>query len=173
MSFQAMSFIFLLLLVFAYIFAVVGVILFQAYTRSDVWGLVYHDSFKCVTTNWKPLLSALKILYFFSLYSLLILLWRAAFPSQYSQGHYEFFHHTFHSFHSGSLVCHSGWYSKGSRDGPKHLWNLHNSLADYWCCYISQHFCRDSRFVFWCHINVPLHSMRKMTLIWSFFMTPL
>ncbi|XP_062403389.1 cation channel sperm-associated protein 2-like isoform X2 [Sardina pilchardus] len=50
-AFKAMSFIFLLLLVFAYIFAVVGVILFQAYTRSDVTGLTYHDSFKDITSS--------------------------------------------------------------------------------------------------------------------------
>ncbi|XP_031420931.1 cation channel sperm-associated protein 2 [Clupea harengus] len=50
-AFKAMSFIFLLLLVFAYIFAVVGVILFQSYTRSDVLGLVYHDSFKDITNS--------------------------------------------------------------------------------------------------------------------------
>ncbi|KAL2093565.1 hypothetical protein ACEWY4_010877 [Coilia grayii] len=50
-AFKAMSFIFLLLLVFAYIFSVVGVILFQSYTRSDVWGLVYHDSFKDITNS--------------------------------------------------------------------------------------------------------------------------
>ncbi|XP_041966142.1 cation channel sperm-associated protein 2-like isoform X3 [Alosa alosa] len=50
-AFKAMSFIFLLLLVFAYIFAVVGVILFQAYTRSDVSGLTYHDSFKDIMNS--------------------------------------------------------------------------------------------------------------------------
>ncbi|XP_063052372.1 cation channel sperm-associated protein 2-like [Engraulis encrasicolus] len=50
-AFKAMTFIFLLLLVFAYIFAVVGVILFQSYTRSSVAGLVYHDSFKDITSS--------------------------------------------------------------------------------------------------------------------------
>ncbi|XP_070296196.1 cation channel sperm-associated protein 2 [Salvelinus sp. IW2-2015] len=45
-AFKAMIFIFLLLLVFAYIFAVVGVILFESYTRSNVEGLVYNMNFK-------------------------------------------------------------------------------------------------------------------------------
>eukprot|EP00063_Salmo_salar_P005359 XP_013980194.1 PREDICTED: cation channel sperm-associated protein 2 isoform X1 [Salmo salar] len=45
-AFKAMTFIFLLLLVFAYIFAVVGVILFESYTRSNVEGLVYNMNFK-------------------------------------------------------------------------------------------------------------------------------
>ncbi|KAM9568821.1 cation channel sperm-associated protein 2-like [Salvelinus alpinus] len=45
-TFKAMTFIFLLLLVFAYIFAVVGVILFESYTRSNVEGLVYNMNFK-------------------------------------------------------------------------------------------------------------------------------
>ncbi|XP_055788925.1 cation channel sperm-associated protein 2-like isoform X2 [Salvelinus fontinalis] len=45
-AFKSMTFIFLLLLVFAYIFAVVGVILFESYTRSNVEGLVYNMNFK-------------------------------------------------------------------------------------------------------------------------------
>ncbi|XP_029524491.2 cation channel sperm-associated protein 2 [Oncorhynchus nerka] len=45
-AFKAMTFIFLLLLVFAYIFAVVGVILFESYTRSNIEGLVYNMNFK-------------------------------------------------------------------------------------------------------------------------------
>ncbi|KAM6972947.1 cation channel sperm-associated protein 2-like [Aplochiton taeniatus] len=50
-AFKAMTFIFILLLVFAYIFAVVGVILFQSYSRSDVENLVYKDNFKDITNS--------------------------------------------------------------------------------------------------------------------------
>ncbi|XP_019896022.1 cation channel sperm-associated protein 2 isoform X3 [Esox lucius] len=42
----AMTFIFLLLLMFAYIFAVFGVALFDSYSRSNVEGLVYNMYFK-------------------------------------------------------------------------------------------------------------------------------
>ncbi|KAJ7998375.1 hypothetical protein DPEC_G00222050 [Dallia pectoralis] len=42
----AMSSIFMLLLVFAYIFSVVGVILFESYSRSSIEGLVYKMNFK-------------------------------------------------------------------------------------------------------------------------------
>uniref|UniRef100_A0A3P8ZDZ4 Ion transport domain-containing protein n=1 Tax=Esox lucius TaxID=8010 RepID=A0A3P8ZDZ4_ESOLU len=43
---KAMTFIFLLLLMFAYIFAVFGVALFDSYSRSNVEGLVYNMYFK-------------------------------------------------------------------------------------------------------------------------------
>ncbi|XP_019896019.1 cation channel sperm-associated protein 2 isoform X2 [Esox lucius] len=45
-AFKAMTFIFLLLLMFAYIFAVFGVALFDSYSRSNVEGLVYNMYFK-------------------------------------------------------------------------------------------------------------------------------
>ncbi|XP_015199002.1 cation channel sperm-associated protein 2 isoform X5 [Lepisosteus oculatus] len=47
----AMTFIFLLLLVFAYIFAVAGVIFFQSYTRSDRPDLVYNQNFKDIPST--------------------------------------------------------------------------------------------------------------------------
>ncbi|XP_046890527.1 cation channel sperm-associated protein 2-like isoform X1 [Hypomesus transpacificus] len=50
-AFKAMIFIFMLLIVFAYIFAVIGVILFQTYTRSDVEGLIYNQYFKDITNS--------------------------------------------------------------------------------------------------------------------------
>ncbi|XP_015198997.1 cation channel sperm-associated protein 2 isoform X2 [Lepisosteus oculatus] len=50
-AFKAMTFIFLLLLVFAYIFAVAGVIFFQSYTRSDRPDLVYNQNFKDIPST--------------------------------------------------------------------------------------------------------------------------
>ena len=46
---QAMTFIMLLLLLFAYIFAIAGVIFFDTYTRSDREDLEYKDSFRLMS----------------------------------------------------------------------------------------------------------------------------
>ncbi|XP_071794192.1 cation channel sperm-associated protein 2-like [Asterias amurensis] len=48
-AFKAMTFIMLLLLLFAYIFAIAGVIFFDNYTRSDRQDLLYKDSFSTIT----------------------------------------------------------------------------------------------------------------------------
>ncbi|XP_020382095.1 cation channel sperm-associated protein 2-like [Rhincodon typus] len=45
-AFKTMTFILLLVLIFAYVFAVVGVSLFRTYTESDKPGLIYHSSFR-------------------------------------------------------------------------------------------------------------------------------
>ncbi|XP_072326884.1 cation channel sperm-associated protein 2-like [Scyliorhinus torazame] len=54
-AFRTMTFILLLVLIFAYMFAVVGVSLFRSYTESDKPGLVYHTAFRGIFNTFQTL----------------------------------------------------------------------------------------------------------------------
>ncbi|XP_078386037.1 cation channel sperm-associated protein 2-like [Cetorhinus maximus] len=54
-AFRAMTFIVLLVLIFAYMFAVVGVPFFRNYTESDEPGLIYHSAFRGILNTLQTL----------------------------------------------------------------------------------------------------------------------
>ncbi|XP_022105648.1 cation channel sperm-associated protein 2-like isoform X2 [Acanthaster planci] len=74
-AFKAMTFIMLLLLLFAYIFAIAGVIFFDSYTRSDREDLQYKDSFSTIT---RALITLFQLFTLDQWYKVLMDMWKVA-----------------------------------------------------------------------------------------------
>ncbi|XP_038076596.1 cation channel sperm-associated protein 2-like [Patiria miniata] len=74
-AFKAMTFIMLLLLLFAYIFAIAGVIFFDSYTRSDREDLQYKDSFSSIT---RALITLFQLFTLDQWYKVMMDMWKVA-----------------------------------------------------------------------------------------------
>ncbi|XP_067873909.1 cation channel sperm-associated protein 2-like isoform X2 [Heterodontus francisci] len=84
-AFEAMTFILLLVLIFAYVFAVVGVLLFRSYTESDDPDLGYRSAFRGILPTFQTLFQLFTLDHW---YALLTDIWKVNEVDKVSSGIY-------------------------------------------------------------------------------------